>query len=121
MQLSFFLRQSRVALTIGLATLAAVGSIAASGTARAADGTIPVAQAEKPSGQGILNSVDAARRKLNITHGPVAALNWPGMTMDFQAAPGVDLGALKPGSKIAFTLARGIDGMFVIDDIRPSQ
>lgn len=83
--------------------------------------TLLIAQAEKPTGQGTLNAIDAATRKLNITHGPIAALNWPGMTMDFGVAPGVDLGALKAGSKIKFTLTRGGDGMFVIDEIKSTN
>lgn len=68
-----------------------------------------------------MNAIDVAGRKFNITHGPVAALNWPGMKMDFAVAPGVDLAALKPGAKIKFTLVRGEDGMFVIDEIKPAD
>ncbi|MDI9850066.1 copper-binding protein [Rhodoblastus sp. 17X3] len=79
------------------------------------------AQAEKPTGEGTLNTIDAAARRLNITHGPVAALNWPGMTMDFAVGPTVDLTSLKAGSKIRFTLSRGADGMFVIDRIEPAD
>jgi Cu/Ag efflux protein CusF len=78
-----------------------------------------MAQAEKPAGAGVLNSVDPAKRSLNITHGPIAALHWPGMTMDFHVAPGVDLSALKPGAKIVFTLGRGADGLYAIDEIKP--
>jgi Cu/Ag efflux protein CusF len=77
-----------------------------------------LAQAEKPSGSGVLNAIDTAKRTLNITHEPIAALRWPGMTMDFRVAPGVDLSALKPGAKITFTLGRGADGLYAIDEIR---
>jgi hypothetical protein len=41
--------------------------------------------------------------------------------MDFGLTPGVNLGALKPGSKIVFTLARGADGIVVIDEIKSSE
>lgn len=85
--------------------------------ARAAE-KIVVAQAEKPTGEGTVNSIDAASKKLNMTHGPVAALKWPGMTMDFNVAPGVDLSALKSGEKVVFTLSRGAGG-YVIDSIKP--
>jgi len=81
---------------------------------------IVVAQAEKPTGQGVIHSVDAAGKKLNMTHGPVAALKWPGMTMDFGVAPGVDLGALKSGQKVTFTLSRGARG-YEIDSIKPAD
>jgi Cu/Ag efflux protein CusF len=40
------------------------------------------------------------------------------MTMDFRVAPGVDLPALKPGATITFTLERGADGLYAIDEIR---
>jgi Cu(I)/Ag(I) efflux system protein CusF len=112
-------RQTMAALAIGVAALAAIGSAVPS---RAADDPQMVfAQAEKPSAQGTVNSIDADKRKLNITHGPVAALHWPGMTMDFGVASGIDLGALKAGSKIKFTLGRGEDGMYVIDGIEPAE
>lgn len=80
------------------------------------------AQADaKPAGVGTVNSVDAAKRKLMISHGPIAALQWPGMTMAFAVAPEIDLGAITPGAKIAFTLVRGADGAYVIDQIRPAE
>jgi Cu/Ag efflux protein CusF len=102
------------------AALIATAPIAGSGTARAG-AEFFVAQVEMPAGQGTLNAIDAANRKINITHGPIAALNWPGMTMDFGVAPGVDLKALKVGTKISFTLARDADGMYVIDEVTSAQ
>ena len=99
----------------------AIGFVALPGPSSAASKLRVIAQAEKPTGQGTLNAIDAPGRKLNITHGPIAALNWPGMTMDFGVAPGVDLKALKAGSKISFTLTRGADGMYVIDEVKSAQ
>jgi len=100
--------------------LAAAAPLAVLAPAQAADAAV-VAQSEKPMGQGKINAIDAAGHKLNITHGPVAALKWPGMTMDFGVAPAVDLGALKPGSKIVFTLTRGADGMYLIDSVKQAD
>jgi Cu(I)/Ag(I) efflux system periplasmic protein CusF len=102
------------------AALMAAAPIIGSSAARASSAYV-VAQAEKPTGQGRLNGIDAAKRKLNITHGPIATLKWPGMTLDFGVAPGVDLRALKPGQKISFTLSRGADEVYVIDEIKPAQ
>ncbi len=79
---------------------------------------IVVAQVDKPSGEGKINSVDAGSRKVNMTHGPVAALKWPGMTMDFTVAPGVDMSALKAGAKVGFTLKQGADGQYTIDALK---
>jgi len=106
-----------------IATILAIVSATAAprATAAGAETRLQVAQAEKPSGQGTVNKIDAAARKLNITHGPIAALKWPGMTMDFGVASGVDLGAVKPGAKIGFTLGRGSDGMYVIDAVKPTE
>lgn len=98
----------------------AFGSADVQSAASASDARIVVAQADKPSGEGQINSVDAAARKINMTHGPVAALKWPGMTMDFPVAAGVDMGALKPGGKVGFTLTKGADGMYAIDSVKPA-
>jgi Cu/Ag efflux protein CusF len=40
------------------------------------------------------------------------------MTMDFPVAAGVDMNALKPGTKIGFTLKQGSDGMYMIDSVK---
>jgi len=112
----------KLAMAIAAAVTATIPILAFStaSTARVASGSV-VAQMDKPTGQGTLNSIDAANRKVNITHGPVAALKWPGMTMDFIVTPEVDIKALKPGSKIFFTLRRGVGGMYVIDAVKLTQ
>jgi Cu(I)/Ag(I) efflux system periplasmic protein CusF len=106
------------ALAVGAfaATLAIVAPAQAASPER-----ITLAQADKPAGEGKVNSIDVAGRKINMTHGPVAALKWPGMTMDFGVAPGVDMNAFKPGEKIGFTLAPGAGGMYMIDSVKPAN
>jgi Cu/Ag efflux protein CusF len=104
------------ALAIAIACPAGVNAVAAPDAQIRARQVL--AQAEKPSGAGVLNAIDQGKRTLNITHEPIAALHWPGMTMDFLVAPGVDLSALKPGAKITFTLGRGADGLYAIDEIQ---
>jgi Cu/Ag efflux protein CusF len=69
---------------------------------------------------GTVNSVDAAAHKLNVSHGPIPAIGWPAMTMDFAVAPSVDLRAVKPGTRISFTIEQGDDGMYVIQSITPA-
>lgn len=34
-------------------------------------------------GQGTVNGIDAKTGKVNLSHGPIASLNWPAMTMGF--------------------------------------
>ena len=60
------------------------------------------------SATGTVQSVDVPAKKITIAHGPIAAIQWPAMTMTFDA-PRVDLSAIKPGDKIDFDLA--INGM----------
>ena len=70
--------------------LALFGPTVAVQHATAETSRIVVAQQDKPSGSGTINSVDAAGHKVNMTHGPVAALKWPGMTMDFPVAADIE-------------------------------
>ena len=78
-----------------------------------------LAQADQAQvqGTGTVNSVDAATRKVNLSHSPIPAIGWPAMTMDFSVAPSVAMAALKPGTKVDFTMKRGNDGMYVIQSI----
>lgn len=71
-------------------------------------------------GTGTVNSVDAANRKVNVTHAPIPTIGWPSMTMDFAVAPAVDLNAVKPGIRIKFDMEQGQGGMYVIQSITPA-
>jgi Cu/Ag efflux protein CusF len=71
-------------------------------------------------GTGIVNSVDAAQHKLNLTHQPIPEIGWPTMTMEFPVAPAVDLSAIKPGSRANFTIEQGQGGMYEIKAIAPA-
>ncbi len=114
-------RAGALALVAALAASVATGRVQAAGAGSGLEAPSVVAQAEKPSGKGTVNAVDATARRINMTHGPIAALKWDGMTMNFDVAPGVDIGALKPGEKISFTLKRGDGGMYVVDSFRPDE
>ncbi len=105
-------------ILIGAFGFAAMAAPAAVGTG-ATETRMVVAHADKPAGRGVVNTVDVAARKINMTHGPVAALKWPAMTMDFVVAPGLAIDGLKPGAKVGFTLVRQPDGMYAIDSIKP--
>ena len=63
------------------------------------------------TGEGTVNSVDQAAGTVNISHGPVASANWPGMTMNFQLADSKLADGLKPGQRVKFqfTLHGGMD------------
>lgn len=65
---------------------------------------------------GKVNKVDAAKHVVNLTHGPIASLGWPGMTMDFGVAPTVDLSTLKVGDTVSFSVGKA-NGVYVIDSL----
>lgn len=68
------------------------------------------AVATKASAAGIVKVVDSAAGKITISHGPVAALNWPAMTMAFKATP-AQMAAVHVGQKVGFDfVSKGMDG-----------
>ena len=79
--------------------------------------SVQVAQAESGEtieGVGVVNAVMAEDRKVNLTHEPIPAIDWPTMTMGFEVAEDVDLTALKAGDRIRFTLGDGGGGTYRI-------
>ena len=71
-------------------------------------------------GTGTINSVDPAQHKLNISHQPIPEIGWPSMTMEFPVAPSVDLTAIKPGTRVNFTIEQQPGGMYEIRAIMPA-
>jgi Cu(I)/Ag(I) efflux system membrane fusion protein len=72
-------------------------------------------------GHGTVNSVDAKAGKVNLTHGPIATLKWPGMTMDFAVSDKQALAKLKAGQKVEFKVAEQSKGQYVITEIGPAK
>lgn len=70
-------------------------------------------------GAGTLDTVDAKAGTLSITHGPIASLNWPAMTMEFSLANPALLGKLKPGDKVSFEFVERKPGEWVITKLTP--
>jgi Cu(I)/Ag(I) efflux system membrane fusion protein len=65
-------------------------------------------------GSGWVEAVDVAAHRIKIAHGPIDALGWPGMNMEFEADHGVDLSELRPGQDLRFQLRQADSGRFVI-------
>lgn len=64
---------------------------------------------------GKINSIDAGKGSINITHDPIKALSWPKMKMEFSVAKGVDLSGLKAGDAVTFSLKpQGEDDFIVV-------
>jgi len=70
---------------------------------------------------GKVNAVDAGKRTINLTHGPIPALGWPAMTMDFGVASSVDLAVVKPGDAVVFTIGKDAAGVYRIDTLKPAN
>ncbi|MGC2855543.1 efflux RND transporter periplasmic adaptor subunit [Novispirillum sp. DQ9] len=66
-----------------------------------------------------INAVDLSKRTLNVTHGPIPALGWPPMTMDFAAGEGIDLAALPAGAAVVLGIGRDAAGTFIAVRVTP--
>ena len=61
------------------------------------------AGAKMGKGSGTVTAIDAAKGKITLDHGPIAALEWPAMKMGFAAKPDL-LKGLAVGDKVDFDL-----------------
>jgi Cu(I)/Ag(I) efflux system membrane fusion protein len=64
--------------------------------------------------EGTLDAVDAKTGMVTVTHGPVASLKWPGMTMEFVPANPALVAGVKPGAHVAFEFVERKQGEWVI-------
>jgi Cu(I)/Ag(I) efflux system periplasmic protein CusF len=71
-------------------------------------------------GTGTVNAVDPTQYKINLSHQPIPEIGWPAMTMEFPVAPSIDLKAIKPGTRVNFTIEQGQGGMYEIKAIAPA-
>jgi RND family efflux transporter MFP subunit len=69
---------------------------------------------------GTVTSMDAKTGEVSISHGAVATLKWPAMTMEFKAANDALLKDLKPGSVVAFEFVERQSGEWVITGVKPA-
>ena len=95
----------------GAAAPAPAAPSAAAGS-ESREGTKPASTDHR--GEGKLDAIDLKAGTVTITHGPVATLKWPGMTMDFTLANSGLIGNLKPGASIEFTFVERKPGEWVI-------
>lgn len=72
------------------------------------------------SGTGTVTAVNMAAKKVTIDHGPIPAIKWPSMKMEFATAPSVDLTRVKAGDKVRFTLT-GSGSTYTVQSIAPGQ
>ena len=70
-------------------------------------------------GTGKVLSVDAPSGRVELEHDPIASLQWPRMSMGFQAENKAQLSSIKPGDRVEFELLAKPDkeGNFLIRKI----
>lgn len=68
-------------------------------------------------GKGVIHSVSRLNRKVNLTHEPIPALNWPEMTMDLDVSEDVDMKSLVVGEEVSFHIELGKDKVYRITKI----
>ncbi|MFR0692860.1 copper-binding protein [Enterobacterales bacterium AE_CKDN230030158-1A_HGKHYDSX7] len=70
------------------------------------------------SAQGTIRAIDDTRQRVTLAHGPVAALQWPPMTMAFKATPAL-LEGLKVGDQVDFEFRNASDGATLVSIRKP--
>ncbi|MFZ4480850.1 MAG: efflux RND transporter periplasmic adaptor subunit [Rhodoferax sp.] len=68
--------------------------------------------------QGTVDAVDARAQTVTLSHGPVASLKWPAMTMDFKLANASLLQQLKPGARVSIEFVERQAGEWVITSVK---
>ena len=69
---------------------------------------------------GKLEEIDVQGATVSISHGPVASLKWPAMTMEFKLANNALLKDLQPGAAVAFEFVERSPGEWVITSLQPA-
>lgn len=72
-------------------------------------------------GSGIVEAVDSPSRRIRISHGPIEALGWTAMTMEFDVLPGADLESIRIGQSVHFSLEHSKVGDYVISNIHQPE
>ena len=70
----------------------------------------------RATAMGVINSIDQAKRIINISRGPIEKWNRPAATMDFLVGDNLVVNNLKEGSNVHFTFEI-IDGDFIVVEL----
>jgi Cu(I)/Ag(I) efflux system protein CusF len=118
-----FLKQTVLTLILGL-TVAAGPAAAADHSGHSHSHGAPSPALTSPeaapsaavyTATGVIRNLDAAAQKILLEHGPVPALEWPAMTMNFAVADPALLEGLKPGDKVSFDFQNQGQTSIIID------
>lgn len=75
------------------------------------------AASETVTAEATVNAI--AGDTVNVTHGPIAEIGWPAMTMDLSILEGADLGGVSAGDAATMTLEKGPDGLWAVRALMP--
>lgn len=92
----------------------ATGNMQGMGTMQGMSGAAMVTA----NGDGVVTALNAKAGTVTIHHGPIAALKWPAMTMEFKASSPSLLKGIKVGQKVNFTLMQ-MGGAISLTAIKP--
>lgn len=67
-----------------------------------------------PMGEGVINTLDVQKSKVNVTHKPIESIGWPEMKMDFAVLKPIDLAAFATGERVHFLLKAEKDKSYSI-------
>jgi Cu(I)/Ag(I) efflux system protein CusF len=71
------------------------------------------ARTDLVDGTGIVREIDEAGGRVRITHEPIDALGWPGITLFFRLKDGVRVDQISKGEKVGFTLEKSPSGYVI--------
>jgi len=69
--------------------------------------------------EGVVEGVDAKAGTVSVSHGSIASLKWPAMTMEFKVANEGLLKDLRPGARVTFEFVERKPGEWVITGVKP--
>ena len=72
-------------------------------------------------GNGIVEALNRETRRIRVSHGPIEALGWAAMTMEFDILEGVNLESINIGQSIHFSLGQSDVGDYVISIIHQPE
>ena len=67
--------------------------------------------------QGVVKAIKTSDKKITVSHGPIASLGMPGMTMDFAVYDPAMLDEVSKGHKVSMMVEVDKDGKFIIMDL----
>jgi RND family efflux transporter MFP subunit len=97
---------------------AAISGLGGAGSSAAPSAAAAGASGVGHRGQGTLDAVDARGGTATITHGPIASLKWPPMTMEFALANAGLAAGVKPGTAIEFEFVERKPGEYVVTALK---